>query len=183
MAPATAKAQCRLQIGERCLDGALSGSRSLILFVAFVAVLALLIALLPLVYATAQWLGQNTTAKPAAAPMVQISTPRVPARAVEGLERIDLSVVVRNPGDQTLENVTLELAVLQPDGSIAMASRQGSLTLRPQESRAVYWAWRVPAQLATGKYDVAARAYDGSGQPLDGNQPAVAGLQVVGRAR
>ena len=48
MLSTTAKNQCRVHIGERCLDSALSGSRNISLLVALLAALALLIAFLPL---------------------------------------------------------------------------------------------------------------------------------------
>lgn len=181
MMSTTARTQCRIRIGERCLDGTLPGSRNMTLLVALVAALALLIALLSLTSLVGERLAQIATARPVAATTVQLGTPRVPTRPVEGLERFDLSVVAKNPSDRTIENVTLELTVLQPDGTTAMVSRQSHITLQPHDSRAIYWAWRVPAQVPTGEYTVQVRAFDASGRPLGGDQPVAAALHVVGR--
>jgi len=180
MLSTTAKTQCRVHIGERCLDGTLSGSRNISLLVALLAALALLIALLPLTSMVGEWLARTATAGPAAT-MVQLSTPRVPTRPVAGLERIDLSVVASNPGGRALENVTLELTVLQPDGTTAMVSRQSHINLQTHDSRAVYWAWRVPAQMPSGEYAVQVRSIDANGRSLNGDQAARVGLQIVGR--
>ena len=181
MMSTTARTQCRIRIGERCLDGALPGSRSTSFLVALVTALALLVALLSLNSLVGERLGQITTAKPIAATMVQLSTPRVPTRPVEALERFDLSAVVSNTDDRAIANVALELTVLQPDGTTAMLLRQSHINLQPHDSRAIYWAWRVPAQLPTGEYTVQVRAFDASGRPLNGDQPATAALHIVGR--
>lgn len=181
MLPTTARPRCRIQIGERCLDNVLSGGRVKSVLVALIATLAFWIAASPLMSPARAWIAQGTLHEQAMVTATQLSAPRVPVRPVEGLERIDLSVVASNPSDRVMENLTLELAVLRPDGSNAMTARQSHITLQPHDSRAIYWAWRIPAQLASGQYAVVVRTFDSEGRFLGSDEQAKVALQVVGR--
>ena len=172
------KAHAHLRVRGHYLDDTLHNKGIVIsLVAALIAALALLIAFVPISTLVRDWSGQSAAT---AAPSVQLSTPRVPLRPVEPLERTDLSVVVTNPSDRPLANISLELSVLQPDGSTAMVSRQSHIALQAHDSRAIYWQWRVP-QLPSGLYGVQVRALDATGRPLGDQQPQTVGLQIVGR--
>lgn len=99
---------------------------------------------------------------------LSLSVPRVPSRPVEHLERIDLSTVVTNPTNARLENIALELAVLDSRAQQVLSARQSRIALQPNDSRAVYWQWRIPGQLPAGAYDVRVTAFDSRGNVLAG---------------
>jgi hypothetical protein len=151
------------------------------LLLAMLAALGLLAACSPLSSLPPGRLAPVAATGATATGMLRLSAPQVPARPVEGLERIDLSTIVDNPNPGAIDDVTLELVVADRGGRVALVARQSRLSLQPGDSRAVYWSWRVPASLAPGQYTVGVRALDVDGRTLSGGESLGAVLQVVGR--
>lgn len=176
-----AKTACRWHVGSHCLDLPSLDQVKLHPLAALAAAVALLAVTSSAIAVSREWASARDNTQSVAS-QVELAAPRVPARPVEGLERIDLSTVVSNPSSQTLENVSLQLEVRNANGESVLSARQSRLALQPHDSRAVYWAWRVPAQLSSGSYVVDVRAFDADGVLLSG-RPSTTSLQIVARAQ
>jgi hypothetical protein len=132
---------------------------------AMIAILAVLLttyAVTPLLRPTA-----------ASVPLTVLET-QVPTRPVATLDRIDLGARIANTGSTRTDNVTVEMTLIDPSGNVAMRSRQTGIGLDARETRAVRWAWRVPAQAQTGTYTarVVVTNADGSRLASSDSRPA-----------
>ncbi len=138
---------------------------------------AALLAATVLVWAGVRW-WNSTHAIP---PAVTVSATQVPSSPVAALDRVYLTTRVANPGDQRVENLTVELAVVGPDGNVALQSRQKGITLSGHDARTVSWAWRVPGAATSGSYSARATVLGPDGRVLASSSGPAASFEVQAR--
>ena len=144
---------------------------------------ALLVGLILLAVTVLAWLGVRwwETSHAAPAPRVTVLETDVPAAPVTTLDRVYLSTKVANPTDQRVQNMSVELAVVAPDGQVAMRSRQRGIALNGHDSRTIYWAWRIPGAVAPGAYRTTVTVTDQGGRILGTSEGASSTLTVAAR--
>ena len=111
-------------------------------------------------------LARGQRASSTATPTVIIAETRAPATKVSSLDRAYLSTTIANPGEERLHNLTVELTVGRPGAQPVLQARQRAIALDAHNARAVYWAWRVPAQVPPGVYEARVRVIEADGRVL-----------------
>lgn len=120
------------------------------------------------------WQGAVVEANPRVV-VLETSTPTSP---VSTLDRIYLSTRIANPDARRLEDLAVAMSVVADDGRVVLETRQRGIALDANDSRSIYWAWRVPDQTAAGAYQVKVVVTDGEGQVLGTSEGAPATLLI-----